>query len=320
MTDSTPHQSRRSGSVRRFAVRDHVRAWLMAGVMLAVTVLGAGAISRTATAGDPSGAQPMSPEMRAIAVDEKRGEPIGRGLRFRDHTGAEVKLGDYFDGERPVIITLNYYRCRVVCSVQLNGMADGLAGLPWTPGDEHFQVVTVSMDPHETSEDAAKKRGTILASLDKGDDVGWAFLTGNELEIRALAAQLGIGYTYDAEQDQYAHPAVANFITGDGRISQYVYGLTFDPLDLRLGIIEAGEGKVGGPVEQLLLSCFAYDHTIGRYGPWAFGIMRIGGVLIVIVLGGFLAFFWRRERRHSQRHLGAQTPAGPGLQTEAEAS
>lgn len=269
--------------------------------------VGLGALASDGVVNGAPLAQPLSPEMRAIAVDEHRGEPIGKGLRFTDHTGAEVRLGTYFDGERPVILTLNYYRCRVVCSVQLTGLADGLAQLPWTPGDEHFQVVTISVDPKETPADATNKRDTILAALGKGDDVGWAFLTAGELEVRALAAQLGIGYTYDAEQDQYAHPAVANFITGDGRISQYVYGLTFDPLDLRLGVIEAGEGKIGGPVEQILLSCFAYDHSIGRYGPWAFGIMRVGGVLIMIVLGGFLAYFWRRERRHSQRHEGAQS-------------
>jgi len=262
--------------------------------------------------------QPLSPEMRAIAVNETRGESVGEGLKFRDHNGNAVTLGDYFDGDRPVILTLNYYRCRVTCSVQLNGLADAMAKLAWTPGDEHFRVVTVSIDPHETPEDAKRKRNTIVASLDRGEDVEWAFLTGDELEVRALAAQLGIGYTYDAEQDQYAHPAVANFITGDGRISQYVYGLTFDPLDLRLGIIEAGEGKIGGPVEQILLSCFTYDHSIGRYGPWAFGIMRIGGVLIVLVLGGFLFILWRRERRQSQ-HTAAVPSVDSAGQPNAEA-
>lgn len=289
-------------------IADHHARW--AG-WLACAVLGCvlAVLSPSAAAFEPQGRmqQPLSPEMLAISVNENRGQPIGRGLKFRDHTGKVVSLADYFDGERPVIITLNYYRCRVVCSVQLNELADALAKLPWTPGDENFRVVTISVDPKEGPEAAAKKRRTILNSLDKGEDVGWAFLTGDELEIRALAAQLGIGYNYDAEQDQYAHPAVANFITGDGRIAQYIYGLTFDPLDLRLGIIEAGEGKIGGAVEQILLSCFAYDHTIGRYGPWAFGIMRVGGVLIVFVLGGFLAVLWRLERRGSKRHASAES-------------
>ncbi len=306
-------------TLSRTAVKSRARwaGWLCCAVLGWVALLSPSHARAIAAAARVE--QPMSPEMRSIAVDEHRGERVGQGLRFRDHNGNDVTLGDYFDGERPVIITLNYYRCRVVCSVQLNGLADSLKALPWTPGDEHFRVVTISVDPKETPADAAKKRGTILSSLGKGDDVGWAFLTGDELEIRALAAQLGIGYNYDSEQDQYAHPAVANFVTGDGRIAQYIYGLTFDPLDLRLGIIEAGEGKIGGPVEQILLSCFAYDHTIGRYGPWAFGIMRIGGVQIVLVLGGFLAIFWRRERRNSQRHASAESdgptpPATPNAE------
>lgn len=289
-----------------------VLAWLL--VLLPVSAAAAPSVP----VGLPDTDQPMSPEMRAIAVDESRGERLGDGLQFVDHEGNVVTLGDYFDGERPVILTLNYYRCRVVCSVLLNGLADALAQLPWTPGDEHFRVVTISIDPHETPADAAKKRGTVLASLGRGEDVQWAFLTGKELEIRALAAQLGISYRYDAEQDQYAHPAVANFVTGEGIVSQYVYGLTFDPLDLRLGIIEAGEGKIGGPVEQILMSCFAYDHTIGRYGPWAFGIMRLGGVVIVMVLGGFLFFLWRRERRDSRRRVAAES-LDTGTQPSAEA-
>ena len=250
-----------------------------------------------AAGADP--AQPLDPVMRRIKVDEHRAERIDPDLEFVDHDGQRVRIGDFFDGDRPVLITLNYYRCRVVCSVQLNELAEALKMLQWTPGDEHFQVVTVSVDPKETHEDARRKRNTLLTVVDKGDDIGWHFLTGDELQIRALAAQLGIGYAYDAEQDQYAHPAVANFLTADGRIAQYVYGLTFDPLDLKLGLLEAGEGKIGGPVDQILLSCFSYDHELGRYGAWAFGIMRLGGIVVMFCVGGFLLYFWRRERRRS---------------------
>jgi protein SCO1 len=253
---------------------------------------------------------PLSPEMRAIEVIDQRGESVDPELSFVDHTGAAVRLGDRFDGKRAVIVSLNYYRCRVVCSVQLNGLADGLRELEgWTPGDENFRIVTVSMDPRETPEDAAKKRGTILASLGRGEDVGWDFLTGSELQIRALASQLGISYAYDAETDQYAHPGVLVFLTPDGRVSRYVYGLSYAARDLKLGVLEAGEGEIGSPVEQLYLSCFQYDASIGRYGPWAFGVMRIGGALIVLVLGTVLAVLWRRERR--SRSDAALRKAGP---------
>lgn len=245
-------------------------------------------------------AEPLSPEMRAIEVDEHKGSMVDPALTFVDHTGKTVTLGDYLDGETPVLVTLNYYRCRVVCSVQLNGLADALGELDWTAGDGNFRIVTVSIDPNETPEDARKKRDTILSAVGKGDDIDWQFLTGTPLQIRALSEQLGVSFAYDAEQDQFAHPAVAMFLSPDGKIAQYLYGLTFIPRDVKFALIEAGDGKVGSPMEQLYLSCFAYDPTIGRYGPFAFGMVRLGGVLTVLILGGFLLVLWRRDRRRSR--------------------
>jgi protein SCO1/2 len=238
--------------------------------------------------------------MRAIEVTEHKGSTLDGELSFVDHTGKAVKLSDFLDDERPVLLTLNYFRCRVVCSVQLNGLADALAELDWTAGDGNFRIVTVSIDPNETPEDARKKRNTLLAALGKGDDVDWQFLTGKPLQIRALAEQLGISYAYDAEQDQFAHPAVATFLSPTGKIAQYLYGLTFIPRDVKFALIEASEGKVGTPMEQLYLSCFAYDPSIGRYGPFAFGMVRLGGVLTALALGGFLLVLWRRDRRRSR--------------------
>ena len=251
--------------------------------------------------------QPLSPEMRAIEVTDRRGDRVDTGLRFVDEHGRSVVLADFFDGERPVALTLNYYRCRVVCSVQLSGLADAVAEVDWMPGED-FRLVTLSIDPHETPVDATKKRADIVELVGKGDDIDWAFLTGDELNIRALASQLGIGYAYDAEQDQYAHPGVVVFLTPDGRVSRYVYGLTYDPLDIKLGLFEAGDGTIGGPVEQIYLSCFSYDATIGRYGPFAMGIMRVGGTMTAIILGTILFVLWRRERR--QARLETTEPEG----------
>jgi len=242
--------------------------------------------------------QPLSPEMRAIEVTDQRGVRLDTGLRFTDENGEPVVLADFFDGERPVALTLNYYRCRVVCSVQLEGLGEALAKLDWEAGED-FRLVTVSIDPRETPVDATDKRSKVLDVVGKGDAVPWAFLTGDELNIRALAAELGISYAYDAEQDQYAHPAVVVFITPDGRVSRYLYGLAYDPLDVKLGLYEAADGKIGGPVEQIYLSCFSYDATIGQYGPFAMGIMRVGGVFTALVLGTVLFFLWRRERRQT---------------------
>jgi protein SCO1/2 len=240
--------------------------------------------------------QPLSPEMRAIEVTDRRGDRVDTGLRFTDEQGRELVIADFFDGERPVALTLNYYRCRVVCSVQLEGLASALAELDWKAGED-FRLVTVSIDPRETAVDASEKRGKVLDVVGKGQDLPWSFLTGDELDIRALAAQLGISYAYDAEQDQYAHPGVVVFLTPDGRVSRYLYGLAYDPLDVKLGLYEAADGKIGGPVEQIYLSCFSYDATIGQYGPFAMGIMRVGGAFTVLVLGTLIAFLWRRERR-----------------------
>ena len=251
---------------------------------------------------------------RTGRVTDRRGDRLDAGLSFVDHEGRSVRLADFFDGQRPVAFTLNYYRCRVVCSVQLNGLADALAEVDWDAGED-FRVVTLSIDPHETSVDAAKKRSNIVEMVGKGEDIDWTFLTGNELEIRALASEIGIGYAYDAEQDQYAHPGVVVFLTPDGRVSRYVYGLTYDPLDIKLGLYEAGDGKIGGPVEQIFLSCFSYDPTIGRYGPFAMGIMRLGGSLTAIILGTFIIFLWRRERRRSSVETRDETSDSTGSPT-----
>lgn len=280
-----------------------LRHLLSLALLLATFVLHAGregvSVGALVQAAPSSSDAPLSPEMRVIDVDERRGRVVDPELTFTDHRGQRVKLGDYLDGERPVLLTLNYYRCRVVCSVQLNGLAAALEELDWTPGDENFRVLTLSIDHAETSEDAAKKRDTILTALGRGDDVDWQFLTGDAVSIQALAAQMGVGYAYDAEQDQFAHPAVAMFLTPEGKIAQYIYGLTFDPRDLKLALLEAGEGKIGSPMEKLFQSCFLYDPSVGRYGPWAFGIMRIGGALTFLILATVILILWRRERRRS---------------------
>lgn len=281
-----------------------LRGWSpLAAKALAVLVLtllvGVGSAWPSASVAVAAPDQPLSPEMRSIEVTDHRGERLDTGLRFVDHTGRAVVLADFFDGERPVALTLNYYRCRVVCSVQLQGLADALSEVDWVAGED-YRVVTLSIDPTETPVDATDKRTKVLDTVGKGD-VEWSFLTGKELDIRALASQVGIGYAYDAEQDQYAHPGVVVFLTPDGRVSRYVYGLAYDPLDMKLGLYEAADGKIGGPVEQIFLSCFSYDATIGQYGPFAMGIMRVGGTGTALLLGTVLFFLWRRERRQTLR-------------------
>lgn len=272
-----------------------------AAFLLAVLSAGGIVVPGLASADEPAPtsamAKPLSPEMRAIDVDERRYEKIDSELTFTAEGGELVRASDWFDGERPVLLTLNYYHCRVVCSVQLGGLASSLSELDWTPGDEHFRVVTISLDSRETAKDAQFKKTQILEELGRGPDVDWQFLRGDALSIQTLAAQLGISFAYDAEQDQFAHPAVAVFLMPDGTIAQYLYGLTYESRDIKFALIEAGQGRIGSPMEKLYQSCFTYDHTIGRYGPWAFGFMRIGATICFFILATTLAIFWRYERR-----------------------
>jgi protein SCO1/2 len=265
----------------------------------AALAFGAAAAVRAAP-GDvrPAGSnQPLAPAMTAIDVDEHLGLEVDRGLSFRDHEGKQVTIGDYLDGKRPVLITLNYYRCPVLCNVQLNELTETLRQLEWTAGDQNFRIVTVSIDPRETPEIAGPKRAAHLQALGRGDDVDWAFLTGDTLNIRLLAAQLGVSYVYDPEQDQYAHPAVIAFLSPEGKIARYVYGLSYAANDLKFALIEASEGRVGSTIDRLILSCFHYDATLGRYGPFAFGLMRIAGAVSVLLIGTALFVYRRRERQ-----------------------
>ncbi len=263
---------------------------------LGLSTLGPAVVRAQGEAGSEGGELMLAPAATEIDVDELLGAELELSLGFTDHDGNSVRLGDYFDGERPVLITLNYYRCKTLCNLQLNSLTDTLKTFDWVPGDQ-YRIVTVSIDPRESVELAHDKRAAHLEALDKGDDVDWNFLVGDALQVRILAAQLGVGYAYDAEQDQYAHPAVLMFVSPDGKLARYLYGLTYTASDVKFALMEAAEGRVGSTMDKLILSCFHYDASLGKYGPFAMGIMRLGGVLMIIIVGIPLAFAWRRERR-----------------------
>jgi protein SCO1/2 len=204
-----------------------------------------------------------------------------------------VVLEDLLGGDIPTLLTLNYYTCETLCSVQLNAVLEGLKKLDWVPG-EQFRVVTVSIDPTESSELASQKRESYLSSLDKGE-AEWHFLTGSQEAITSLADTVGFRYSYDADSGQYAHPAVIAFLSPEGAIARYIYGVVYAPMDIKFALMEAAAGRVGSPAEKLILSCFQYDETLGKYTPFAFGVMRLGGVVTMVVLGFFGIVLWRRE-------------------------
>ncbi|MCP4805424.1 MAG: SCO family protein [Proteobacteria bacterium] len=240
-------------------------------------------------------AEEIPPELQGSDVVEKLGDHIDPTLQFVDQDGQTVELGDYLDGETPVLLTLNYYRCETLCSIQLNALMAGLQDLDWTAGEE-FRIVTVSIDPREGSDVAGGKREAYLEQYGRGDDVEWDFLTGDSTSIKALADSVGFGFKYDAATDQFAHPAAYMFLSGDGKVARYLYGLQVPERDLRFALIEAAEGRVGSPVDRIVLSCFQYDHVDGEYSPAAFGVMRVAGALSVFGIGSLTFMLFRREK------------------------
>lgn len=239
-------------------------------------------------------AEDLPPELEEVDVVERLGERVPLDLTFTDAAGNEVTLADYVDGELPVLLTLNYFECPMLCGLQLNALLDALREMDWTPG-EQFRIVTISIDPDEGPELAAPKQRGYLDELDR-EGAEWAFLTGDLANIEAVAEAVGFGFNYVPDQDEYAHPAALMFLSPDGMISRYLVGLMYEPRDVKFALLEAADGKVGSPVEQLILSCFVYDPETGGYVQNAMFIMRVGGLVTVLLLGVFLTLMWRRDR------------------------
>jgi protein SCO1 len=242
--------------------------------------------------------QPLPPaELKAVDVTEHLGEKIPLDLTFTNDAGEKVKLGDYFKPGRPVILVLAYYECPMLCTLVLNGVADGLHDLDWTPGDK-FQVLTISIDSTETAQLAHAKRENLLPVVGKpGSEDGWRFFVGDGPDIRTLAQSVGFQYYYDPQLKQYAHPAVVMVLSGDGRISRYLYGIEFKKQDLKLALLEASEGKIGTTIDRIILFCYHYNPEAKGYVLFATNLMKIAGIITVIAIALFLFILWRREPR-----------------------
>jgi len=262
-------------------------------------------------AGAPTRAQVtgQAPELDRVGVDEHLGAQLPLDAPFRDQDGRAVTLGDYLDGERPVVFVLAYHRCRVLCSLVLNAVIDAMKDLPWTVGQE-YDFVSVSIDPKDTPEAASGKRDQAVSKYGRSDAAGWHFLVGEERDIQRLAAAAGFRFFYDERQDQYAHPAVVMLLTPDGRMARYLYGLDFPASDVRLGLLEASEGRSISTVEQVLIYCYRYDPQGKTYAVVATRVMQLGGILTVVGLGAFLGIMWRREVGR-RRARGGSAPATP---------
>jgi protein SCO1 len=238
------------------------------------------------------------PAVANLAFEQKLGSQVPLNSTFRDETGRAVRLRD-FVSTRPAILVLAYYRCPQLCTLVLNGVLDGLKNLPYGAGRE-FEVVIVSFDPRETPELAAAKKESYLTGYARpGSEAGWHFLTGDKDQIDRLADAVGFRYSYDEKHDRYNHPSGLMIVTPEGRVSRYLFGIRFLSRDLKLGIMEASDGKVGSAIDQLLLFCFHYDQETGAYSFAIKNAVRAGGLLTVLALGLVLARQWRRERAKS---------------------
>ncbi len=244
--------------------------------------------------------------LNGVGIDQKLNEQLPLDLVFRNENGENVKLGSYF-GKKPVVLSLVYYQCPMLCNQVLNGMVTAFKVMAFQPGEE-FEVVTVSFDPRETPALAAAKKKTYVDYLPEARRSsaasGWHFLTGDEASIKRITEAVGFRYHWDKATNQFAHASGVFVATPAGKLARYFYGIEYAPRDLRLGLIEAAENKIGSPVDQLLLYCFHYDPATGKYGAAVMNLMRLGGVVTVIAIVGLLL---RLRRRGGSR---VDLPAG----------
>jgi protein SCO1/2 len=253
--------------------------------------------------GEPQGMpNTPAPELTGVGLVEHLGGQLPRDAAFRDTEGKPVTLGQYFDGRRPVLFVFAYHTCPMLCSLVLDATVKALNSVEWTVGKE-FDVVSISIDPKDTPETATRKRGMVAGDYKRanGSTTGWHFLTGDEANIRKVTEAIGFEYRYDARQQQYAHPAAIYLLTPDAHIARYLYGIQYEPKDIRLGMLEAAEGRSVTTTEKILLYCYHYDPQGGHYSLVAMRVMRLGGVATLGALGSFLTIMWARERRRNKK-------------------
>ena len=243
------------------------------------------------------------PGLKNVGIEQNLNQPISPDLMFQDDLGRSVRLGDLF-GKRPIILNLVYYNCPMLCGEVLSGLENSLRMMSFDVGKE-FDVITVSFDPTETPEMAAKKKGDFLRRYKRaGAEQGWHFLVGPKISVDALTKAAGFQYQYDEKTKQFAHAAAILILTPQGKIAQYYYGIEFPPKDLRLGLVEAGAGKIGNVVDQLLLYCYHYDPEQGKYSATILRVLRMAGVATMLFIGTFIFVMIRRGPAHDAEAVG----------------
>jgi protein SCO1 len=227
----------------------------------------------------------LPPALKKVGIDQRLNEQVPLDAVFKDEQGHEVRLAQFFKG-KPVVLSLVYYTCPMLCNQVLNGMLGSLRQVSFNIG-EQFEVVTVSFDSRETPELAAKKKETYIKAYNRtGANAGWHFLTGDEANIKRLTEAVGFRFVWDDQTKQFAHASGIMIVTPEGKLARYLYGIDYPPKDLRLGLVEASENKIGTPVDALMLYCYHYDPATGKYGAVVMNIVRVAGVLTLILMAG----------------------------------
>jgi protein SCO1 len=235
------------------------------------------------------------PRLENVGIEQHLDAQVPPDLTFRDETGKTVKLGDYF-GRKPLILNLVYYNCTMLCGEALAGLASAMRLIKFDVGNE-FDVITVSFDPREAPEIAAAKKKDFVGRYGRPSaNQGWHFLTGPADSINALTKAVGFQYQYDEKSNQFAHATAIMVLTPEGRISRYFYGVDFPPKDLRMGLVEASQNKIGNAVDAILLYCYHYDPQTGKYGAMVTNILRLAAGATILLLGGLILVLWRLDR------------------------
>jgi len=290
----------------------------MAGALIAASAWSGAASAQTYYVQPPPGEEgvpvqgaSVRPDIfRDVALEQKLGDSIPLDLTFRDEHGQTVALRRFF-GSKPVILTLVYYQCPMLCTQVLNAVTRSVKLVSLNMGED-YEIVTVSIDPTEEHVLAAAKHELYSGMYERAGAVtGWHFLTGDEPQIKQLAAAVGFRYAYDPVSRQFAHPSGIMVLTPEGKLARYFYGINYPSRDMRLALVEASAGKIGTPVDQMLLYCYHYDPATGKYGLLIAHVIQIAGGLTVLALGGLVFILFRSERRKmpppaakwSERHV-----------------
>lgn len=244
----------------------------------------------------PAGfSQGVPPALKNVGFEQKLNSQLPLDAVFRDETGKQVRLQDYFD-KKPVVLSFAYYTCPMLCAMILDGTARGLRAVPSKMGTD-YEVVNISIDPKDTSAAALAKKSEYARKYGRpGAAEGWHFLTGDEASIKKVADAAGFRYIYDPTSKQYAHVSGIIIATPQGKISRYFYGIVFSPRDLRLGMAEASSGRISSPVDKILLFCYHYDALTGRYSLLISRVVQLAGIITVLLVGSMVIILYRRER------------------------